>query len=217
MSERGMRVVLEGGDGVGKTTIMHLLAERNRLERGVTTYTHEEPDSIRDETGTALVPIAEELRTIIKAKKFGRDALTNVYLFNASRHENLVQVIEPAMEEGIDIYAARDYDSTTVYQGYGEGWDLNDIDKMVLAATSPAYMQPDHKFVLDLPERERVQRVAKRDNNASLDTFESLDDSFHARVGNGYRRLARDKGYPLISALPPAKEVADEIWHYLHP
>ena len=216
MGERGMRVVIEGGDGVGKTTVMHLLAERNRKERGVETYTLEEPDSVRDAHGNALVPMAEQLRTIIKAKKYGRSTLTNVMLFNASRRENNLQIVEPGLSAGKDTYQARDFDSTTVYQGYGEGWNIDDIHRMVEEATSPDYMAPDYKYVLDLPEEERQRRVALRDNLSSLDTFESMGNEFHIRVAEGYRRLAHDKGLPLVSALPPAEEVADIMWRDMH-
>lgn len=215
MSERGQRIVIEGGDGVGKSTTMHLLAARNRTERGRTTYTLEEPDSLRDEQGNALVPIAEELRTLIKSKKIGRSALSNVHLFNVARRENLLQGIEPALEAGIDIFCARDWNSTTVYQGYGQGWGLQTIEDMVLAATSDAYMHPDHTFVLDLDEKSRQFRLASRDSNATLDTFESLPDDFQERVGEGYRLHAANRGYHLISAAPAPAEVADTIWQHI--
>ena len=42
MPERGTYTVIEGGDGVGKSTVVDLLAKRNRLERGVKTFTVEE-------------------------------------------------------------------------------------------------------------------------------------------------------------------------------
>lgn len=215
MPERGMRVVFEGGDGVGKSTIMQMLAERNRRERGVRTFTLEEPDSIRDETGKALVPISEELRTIIKSKKYGRSALSNVHLFDVSRRENLLQGIEPALAAGIDVYCARDWDSTNAYQGFGQGWDLDEIRRMVLEATSEDYMNPDFKFYLDLPEDVRIQRLASRDNMATLDTFESMQSDFHLRVAEGYRTLARINDRPLISALPPRDEIGEEIWRHM--
>ena len=216
MSERGRIAILEGGDGVGKSTVMQLLAERNREERGRRTFTIEEPDSLRDENGVALVPIAEELRTLIKAKKFARSALSNVHLFDVSRRENLLQGIEPALAAGIDIFGARNWESTTVYQGMGQGWDLDEIERMVLEATSYEYMHPDFTFVLDLPEKERLQRMAMRDSIATLDTFESLPTEFQMAVNNGYRTLADMRGYPLISALPSAKEIADEIWQHMN-
>lgn len=216
MSERGIYTVIEGGDGVGKSSLVHYLAEKNRLERGVQTFTLEEPDSLRDEQGVALVPIAETLRTTIKAKEFGRSALTNVLLFNASRRENWLQGIEPALTQGIDVIAARNFESTTVYQGFGQGWDIDEIWRMVLEATSDDYMHPDHTFVLDLSEEERLLRLAMRDTDVNLDTFESMPNGFQVRVNNGYKTLAHMRGYPLVSAAPSLEEVAEEIWHSMH-
>jgi len=216
MPERGTYTVFEGGDGVGKSSLVHYMAERNRRERGVKTYTLEEPDSLRDENGIALVPIAEALRKIIKAKEYTRDPLTNVLMFNASRRENLLQGIEPALAAGIDIMAARNFESTTVYQGFGQGWDIDEIWRLVQEATSEEYMHPDHTFVLDLPEEARLLRLATRDSKAHLDTFESLPTDFQVRVNNGYRQLADLRGYSIISALPKLEIVGEEIWQQMH-
>ncbi|RWZ78707.1 MAG: dTMP kinase [Candidatus Microsaccharimonas sossegonensis] len=216
MTERGVYTVIEGSDGVGKSSVVQYLAKRNRVERGVRTFTVEEPDSIRDEHGTTLVPIAEILRTTIKAKEFGRSALTNVLLFNASRRENLLQGIEPALAAGIDVFGARNFESTTVYQGFAEGWDIEEIWRMVLEATSEAYMHPDHTFVLDLPEEERCLRLAIRDSKTHLDTFESRPTDFQVKVNDGYRTLADLRGYPIISASPNIEIVGHEIWQYIH-
>ena len=217
MPIRGRYIVIEGGDGVGKSTIVHMLAQRNRLERGVTTFTLEEPDSIRDEHGIALVPIAETLRDTIKSKVFGRSALTNVLLFNASRRENLLQGIEPVLAAGSDVFAARNFESTTVYQGLAEGWDVGEIWRMVEETTSAQYMHPDFTFILDLPEPERLKRLVMRDSKASLDTFESRPTDFQIKVNNGYRSLSDMRGYPLISALPSAEEVTKTIWEKITP
>lgn len=164
----------------------------------------------------ALVPIAETLRTTIKAKEFGRSALTNVLLFNAARRENLLQGIEPALSAGIDVFGARNFESTTVYQGFGQGWDIDEIWRMVLEATSDAYMHPDHTFVLDIPEHDRLLRLAMRDTDVNLDTFESMPSDFQIKVNQGYKDLAELRGYPIISALPKLEIVGNEIWQQIH-
>jgi thymidylate kinase len=45
VSERGKYIVFEGGDGVGKSTVMHGIAERLRDQKGLEVITLEEPDS----------------------------------------------------------------------------------------------------------------------------------------------------------------------------
>ena len=212
---RGRYIVIEGGDGVGKSTIVQLLAERIARDPDLKTLITEEPGSLRDEKGTIVVPIAHELRTMIKAKSLTRSPLTNVLLLNASRRENWLQGIEPALVAGYDVISARNWESTTAYQGFGQGWDIDHIEAMVLEATSKEYMHPDFTFILDLPEKERLARQGKRDYNSAADTFESLTDDFHTRVNDGYRTIAKLRGYPLISARPSPDDVVDAIWQHM--
>ncbi|MAU34229.1 dTMP kinase [Candidatus Saccharibacteria bacterium] len=213
MSERGKYVVVEGADGVGKSTVMNLLAQRAHRELGVNYITIEEPDGALDMDGNQLVPVSEKIRAVIKDGELARSALTNVLLFNASRRENLQQAIEPALARGDWSFAARNYYSTDVYQGKAEGWPIEDIERMVLEATSTSYMQPDYAFILDIPEEMRLERLAQRGGRTDLDTFEKRPTEFQIAVGNGYRWLAKEKGIPLIDATAPAEEVADHVWH----
>lgn len=214
-SKRGKYIVFEGGDGVGKSTTMHLVAERIRKELHTQVYTVEEPGSIRNDTGDILVPIADELRNIIKDKALARSASTNVLLFNAARRENWLQVMQPALEDGIWVLGARNWWSTIAYQGAGEGIDIDDIRTAVETATSPEYVTPDMGFILDLDESERAKRVASRDNKQSSDTFESRPDSFQLAVREGYRKFAHENGIPIISTVVPPEEVAENIWAHL--
>ncbi len=213
MSELGKHIIIEGADGVGKSTVMHGLAEIARKEHGVEVVTIEEPDSAFDTNGEELVPIASELRRIIKTKAFGRSALTNVLLFNSSRRENWFQAAEPALDRGAWVLQARNYLSTIAYQGYGEGWDIAEIENLVLNATSAQYMNPDHTYILDVDEIERSKRLAKRAGRIDLDTFESRPPAFQIAVGNAYRQMAQDRNLELISAKPEADVVISDIWN----
>ena len=212
MTKRGKYIVVEGGDGVGKSTAIHILATIAAKKLGIETIIVEEPDGAIDSNGQQLVPVSEALRKIIKAKEFERSPLTNVLLFTASRRENWLQAIQPALERGAWVFSARNYYSTIVYQGYGEGWDISHIDDITNEYVGEAYANPDYSFILDLPEDERTKRLALRKGRTDLDTFESKPSAFQIGVGNGYRQLSTDRTIPLISAAPPAEEVADIIW-----
>lgn len=213
MTERlGRYYVVEGGDGVGKSTLVHGLADRARTLLNLEVITIEEPDGALDNDGNSIVPISVELRKIIKAKEYTRDPLTNVLLFNASRRENLQQAIRPALARGAWVLSARNFNSTFAYQGYGQGWDISEIERMVAETTGQDYMQPDETFVLDLPESERQLRIAKREGRTDLDTFESLPNSFHEVVAHGYRELASERGYTLVDANPSADKIIDTVW-----
>lgn len=215
MAERGKYVVFEGGDGVGKSTTMHQVAEKVREHFGVEVYTVEEPGSIRDDKGNVLVPIADELRTIIKVKALSRSAFTNVLLFNAARRENWLQVMQSALESGTWVLGARNWWSTIAYQGAGEGIDVEAIKKEVETATSPQYVTPDFGFILDLEETERAKRVALRDDKQSNDTFESRPDTFQIAVREGYRKFATENGIPMISTAQSPEAVTEEAWQFI--
>lgn len=206
--EQGKYIVFEGGDGVGKSTTMHLVAQGVREAFKTQVYTVEEPESIKDEAGNSLVPIADALRTIVKNKSFEADRQTNVLLFNAARRENWLKGIQPALRDGIWVLGARNWWSTLVYQGAGEGINEDEIRSAVLSATSPQYINPDLAFILDIDEETRTQRIALRDNKSSEDAFESKDSEFHLRVGEGYRSLAREHDIQILSTIPTPEEVA---------
>lgn len=212
VAARGKYVVFEGGDGVGKSTTMHQVAEKIREHFHVEVYTVEEPGSIRDSAGNVLVPISDELRTIIKSKALQRSAFTNVLLFNAARRENWLQIMQPSLEKGIWILGARNWWSTVAYQGAGEGIDLDAIKAEVAAATSPTYVTPDYGFILDLEEADRAKRVAQRDDKQSSDTFESRPDAFQIAVREGYRKFAIENDIPIISTARTPEAVTKEVW-----
>ncbi len=68
--ERGRQILIEGTDGTGKTTVANLVADRLR-EQGREVIRVDEPDSAKNEEGDILVPIATEVRDILKKRKVG--------------------------------------------------------------------------------------------------------------------------------------------------
>jgi dTMP kinase len=213
---RGKYIVFEGGDAVGKSTTMQLVADEIRKQYGVKVYTLEEPGGVRDEDGVSLQPFVDDLRVLIKDKSIERGADMNIALFNQARRMNWFEIMRPALEEGIWILSTRNWWSTVVYQGAGEGIDTEVIRQRVLAATDPLYIQPDLGFILDVDEETRAKRLALRDNNASLDTFESKPSDFQLRVGEGYRQFAKEHNIQTLSTVPaPDKVAAAAITHIL--
>jgi dTMP kinase len=136
-AERGKYIVFEGGDAVGKSTTLYLVADAIRKEFNTEVYTLEEPGGVRNDTGEELQPLMEDLRTIIKAKEIERSADMNVALFNFSRRTNWYEVMEPALKAGKWVVGARNWWSTAVYQGLGEGANADEIREKVLAEPRP--------------------------------------------------------------------------------
>lgn len=206
--KQGKYVVIEGTDGTGKSTQAENICHRlNKF--GIATVAFHEPDGVE---------ISHELRNIIKNGKLERSALTNLLLFSASRRENWLQKGQAALKSGAWILSSRNYISTMVYQGYGEGLDLDLIEQITELATDKHYMDPDHCIILDIDdEAERNHRIARRGQLDNLDTFESRDNSFQASVIEGYRSIAKTKSLPVISASQPIDDITDQIWEIIRP
>ncbi len=206
--KKGKYVVIEGLDGTGKTTQIPLIQKR-LANIGI-----ESISPIEEPAGT---PISDEIRSIIKNGSLERDALTNLLLFSAARHEIWIQKVEPALKIGKWVVASRNYYSTLAYQGYGEGLDLNLIENQTRIATNSQYMTPDVAMILDLDdEDERARRVGLRGTLKHPDTFESRASDFQADVRSGYLKIAETHHLPIISANQSIEDVNEDIWAHIN-
>lgn len=200
---RGKYIVIEGSDGTGKSTQVALLREK-LSQQGIDSIEFHEPGGL---------PIADSIRSVILNGELPREPETNLLLFTAARHE-LWKNARKNIEKGVWVIAARNYFSTLVYQGYGEGVDRKLITDTTLQFTDELYMQPDVAIILTLEdELEREARIGNRGELSTPDTFESKDADFQRAVHSGYQRLAADYSLSTISSLQTPEKVAEAIYH----
>ncbi len=197
---RGKYIVIEGNDGTGKSTQVELLAEYLK-QQAIDTFVMHEP---------AGTPISATVREIIKNGDLERDASTNVLLFTACRHENWKRA-KVQLEAGKWVISARNYISTEVYQGIGEGFDIDTIHTLTRQFTDELYMQPDHTLVLHVSQEEREKRIAGRGTLENKDTFESRGKEFQDVLDEGYTTIAKKYGFRLIDANRSINEIQNEI------
>jgi len=197
----GKHIVVEGGDGTGKSTQIELLTAWLR-ESDIDCIVVEEPG------GT---PMAEAIRLLLKDKTIERDPKTNVLLFTAARVE-LEKTFEK-LQHGAWIVSSRSYLSTIAYQGYGEGVDLAKIQLTTESWLPERYLKPDMEIVLSLADtRVNEQRLKERDAAATqADTFESRGLDFADRVQHGYDELGKQNGRHLVDASQSIEAIAEEI------
>lgn len=193
---RGVFITFEGCDGSGKSTQIRLISER-LTSMGVDVCVTREPG------GT---PFGEVLRSILLDPEGPeRSALAELLVYSAARAEIVGKVIRPALDQGRVVLAERFYDSTTVYQGYGGGIPISDIEAINRISTGD--LAPDLTLMLDIAD---PQVFHARLRPKRKDKVESRDDEYHSRVRQGYRDLARR--YPerirLIDAALPQDEVS---------
>jgi dTMP kinase len=207
MGSLGKYIVIEGNDGTGKSTQVAKLANYFR-ERGRTVCVVEEPGSDDPEKST---PIADELRKVIKNGDLARSAAVNVALFSAARRELWREKIRPALERGEIVLSARNYISTLVYQGRGEGYDESEILRLTKLFTDERYLHPDIMIILSLSHDRREERIAMRGELENPDTFESRGQDFQEKITNGYLKIAKDYDIPVVLADGNVEEVHDML------
>lgn len=184
----GRLVVLEGGEGAGKSTharfVRDWLAQHGR-----------DPVLTREPGGS---PLAEAIRNVVLGEwPEGIDGPTELLLMFAARAAHLHALIHPALESGRDVVCDRFVDATYAYQGAGRGMREADID--ALAQIVLRRLRPRLVLVLDIDPQTGTRRVRRRGASNRFDA-EALE--FQSRVRKAYlRRAARDRRrYVVIDA-----------------
>ena len=172
-----MFITFEGIEGSGKTTQIQRVAER--LPNAVVT---------KEPGGT---PTADRVRAILLETSSTLDPVAEAFLFAASRRQNVVEVIKPALAAGRVVLCDRYTDATLAYQGFGRLLDLDRLRRLNEWATDA--VKPDITLLFDLPEETGLARARRRNNAAPVDEgrFEQEDLRFFRRVREGYLSLAR--------------------------
>lgn len=200
---RGRYIVIEGPEGVGKTSQLDLLAHRLEVA-GYPVRLFREPDSQSDLTARAI-------RLLTQDPMYPMNTRTEVLLYNAARSQSL-EVIRKARDQGVICICDRNYLTTLAIQYYGRGDvpDYNTINSIINFAV--ADMQPDTTIVLDAPAQVLHERAKYR---AAGERFDNLDIAFLERVRAGYLWEAKQRNYPVISAVESPEKVHEAIWQQL--
>jgi dTMP kinase len=196
-----MFITFEGLDFSGKSTQATILVEKLKKANAVVHF-------LREPGGTK---ISERIRDILLDKKhLEMNEAAELFLFSAARSQLVTEVIVPALQRGEIVVCDRYYDSTTAYQGYGRGIDLDAVKSINRLATGGT--DPDITFFVDIPVEEIEQR--KKKAGLSFDRMEGSGKAFYERVRNGYREIARRESqrFVTINGMSSVEEIAQEIW-----
>jgi dTMP kinase len=195
----GRFITFEGGEGAGKSTQLRRLAE-NLTKAGIATVTTREPGG---------APNAEFLRAILLAGEHDFDPLAETLLHFAARAEQAARTIRPALAAGNWVLCDRFFDSTTAYQGFGQGADRATI------ATLAGLIDPHPDLTLVLDVTESIAAVRQAVRGRATDRYDRLGHDFHARVAAGFRQIASENPgrCVLIDANGDEASVAAAILH----
>jgi len=175
MTGRGKLIVLEGAEGVGKTTQVRRLAG-TLTARGIPHL------GVREPGGTA---IGNKIRNLLLEPGPGFSARTEALLFMASRAELVDNDIRPALARGEVVIADRFFLSTYAYQIAGRGLSETEVTAANRFATGG--LVPDLTILLRLTV---AAALARTDSRGARDRIESADDDFHHRVAEAFDRFA---------------------------
>jgi dTMP kinase len=185
---RGTFLVLEGIDGVGKSTLLRALARALR-RRGLSVAVRREPADPR--LGALAQSAAAE------------DPWTGAVYFTVDR-QLASSDLERDLRENDVVLQDRSFYSTLAYQGSA----LPPRDRRRLAQLQRAATRaPDRVVLLDLSPAEAVRRLGDRNlRRGPLERLRTL-----RRVARSYRALARTHRWQVLDARAPPRELLRQV------
>lgn len=203
----GIFIVLEGGEGSGKTTVANYLVKRLSSEGYDVMYTRE-PGGVK---------ISEEIRNIIlDVNNTDMDPRTEALLYAASRRQHLVEKIIPALKADKIVICDRYIDSSLAYQGYARRIGMTNIKTLNNFAirdenTNELYL-PNLSIYLDIDPILGLERIYNRDD--TLNRLDKEELSFHQDVRRGYITAYNLEEYiEMFDASKPLEEVEEEVYN----
>lgn len=205
MTERGLFVTFEGGDGSGKTTQLRLAADRLRAT-GRDVVTTVEP---------GWTAIGQQIRAILLDRaNMAMAPRTELLLYFAARAQNVHEVIGPGLERGAVVLSDRYTDSTLAYQGGGR--ELGSDVVRCIHDIACGGLWPRLTLVFDVPPE---VGLARRRAEGGVDRLDAETVEFHRRVRDAYLELSRrePERVRVIDATGSVEEVAARTWEVLSP
>ncbi len=180
MAERGRYIIIEGGEGGGKTTQAELLYNFLR-EKNIPCCLSREPGGIGS---------AEGMRTILKHNAENISPVGEVFGFEFTRAEFFDKIVIPKLGEGINMISDRSGYSTIAYQSYGSGLDIDWIKSMNKKAMFG--VEPDIAFIIDIDPKIGLEKEVVKDR------FSEKGIEYHQRVRQGFLDIAKENPEKVI-------------------
>ncbi len=195
-------ITFEGPEGVGKTTVIQMIAKR-LTEKNIDVLATREPGGIE---------IAEKIRTIIlNPEHTAMDERTEALLYAAARSQHYFEKVRPALDAGKLVICDRFIDSSLAYQGFARGIGVDEV--LSINEFAIGKKLPDLTILFDLAPEVGLARIYATDNREvnRLDV-ESLP--FHQKVREGYLQLV--ERYPerihVVNADQDIESVVEDVW-----
>ena len=199
---KGKFIVIEGIDGCGKTTqideLSKWLPKSGLLKKGSKLITTREPGGSQ---------LGKKLRSLILDNNENNkpSSLAELLLYSADRAEHVSKIIAPALKNDDWVISDRFTDSTLAYQGYGRNINLEIIKNIESIVCQGEY--PDLTFFLEISPEESILRR----KNEIPDRIESEGIKFLEKVNKGFKLIAKEKNWEVISATQNIQNISNQI------
>jgi len=162
--------------------------DTNRFDSDVLTNRAIAHSVTREPGGTA---VGEGIRKILlHSETIHLTPAAELLLFYASRSQNILEKIEPALAKGEVVICDRFYHASMAYQGYGRGIPIDFIEKLTDLVCGER--RPEITILLDIEPEVGLARARARNSRRAEDEgrFEMEEVPFYTRIRNGYLDLA---------------------------
>ena len=199
---KGKFIVFEGIDGCGKSTQIGEISKW--LPNSGLMYTHTKLVNTREPGGSLL---GKKIRNLILDNNEDNkpSSLAELLLYSADRAEHVSKIISPSLNKGNWVLSDRFSASTLAYQGYGRNLNLELIKRIESIVCQGEI--PDLTILLEISPEESIFRR----KNTIPDRMESEGIRFLEKVNEGFKTIAKEKGWTIISASQTINAISKEI------
>ena len=199
----GAFIVLEGGEGAGKSTQV----------RDLTVWLRDQGFEVVGTRQPGATKLGMRLRGLLLDRENSHITdRAEVLLYAADKADHVQQEILPALRRGAVVISDRYVDSLLAYQGAGRDLAVSEIQEISDWATQG--LVPDLTVLLDVRPQEGLARLG-----GPADRIESESAEFHERVRKGFRALAEadPDRYLVLDASQTRERIAREIQRRVRP
>ncbi|KOX16424.1 dTMP kinase [Nocardiopsis sp. NRRL B-16309] len=193
----GAFIVLEGGEGAGKSTQV----------RELTVWLREQGFEVVGTRQPGATKLGMRLRGLLLDRENSHiTPRAEVLLYAADKADHVEQEILPALRRGAVVISDRYVDSLLAYQGAGRDLAPDEIRGISDWATQD--LVPDLTVLLDVSPEAGLSRLG-----GPADRIESESLEFHDRVRKGFLALAKQapERYLVVDASEPQDRISKEI------
>lgn len=195
MQYKGHLITFEGGEGVGKTTLIDALYQYLKNSR-------QDVIKTRAPGGTEIGQLIREI--LLNRHQDNMSSLCELFLFLADRSQHVDELILPALKKKKIVLCDRFNDSTIAYQAAGRNQEERQIED--LCAFASLHVSAHLTFFLDLDPELALKRV---DRMKDRDRIEAEEIAFHKKIRQAFHALIKKdpKRFVVLNASLDPSEV----------